>query len=414
MKDLRGPVRIMLFVLALALVLLCGCAAPGANEPPADAVPAGPAPVESAPTEPETDDTRAQPLPEETAPEETPEDTEISAIPERDPVGEMLAAMTVEEKTAQLFLVRYEAGIENAEFPDPGGYILFAFDFENKTADEVRAFTDALQGESATPLLIATDEEGGPVCRVSINENLRSKPFNSPRWLMSSGGTDAVAADTEEKSDLLLSLGINVNMAPVCDICDDPAAYMYRRSAGNLQDTCDYVCTTVGVMEEKGIGSVLKHFPGYGLNADTHTGAALDERPLEDFYAADFLPFEAGISAGADAVLVSHNVVAAMDTELPASLSPRVHEMLRQELGFQGVIVTDDLIMEAVSGLYGPGEAAVMAVQAGNDLLCSSDYETQYSAVLAAVESGDISAETIDCAVRRVLEWKISLGIIGG
>ena len=160
------------------------------------------------------------------------------------------------------------------------------------------------------------------------------------------------------------------------------------------------------------MGSVLKHFPGYGNNTDTHTGVAYDDRPYDTFLTSDFLPFQAGIAAGADMVLVSHNIVSAMDEASPASLSPEVHRVLREDLGFTGVIVTDDLVMDGVRDFAGDDEAAVLAVQAGNDLLCCTDFQTQVPAVLAAVESGEITEEQIDAAVLRVLTMKLRLGIL--
>lgn len=162
------------------------------------------------------------------------------------------------------------------------------------------------------------------------------------------------------------------------------------------------------------MGSVLKHFPGYGNNLDTHTGTAYDERSYETFQTSDFLPFQSGIDSGADMVLVSHNIVKCMDEQLPASLSLAVHEILRTELHFSGVIVTDDLAMGAVENLVPGTQAAVFAVLAGNDLLCCADFETQTQAVLAAVQSGVISEERIDESVLRILKCKISLGIIQG
>ena len=176
--------------------------------------------------------------------------------------------------------------------------------------------------------------------------------------------------------------------------------------------TGDFVYRTVKKMRAYGIGSVLKHFPGYGNNADTHTGVAVDSRSLDTFEQQDLLPFASGIAAGCDAVLVSHTVVQAMDPQLPASLSPAVHEYLRETMGFQGVILTDDLSMEAITESYGAGEAAVIAVLAGNDLLCSTEYAVQYEAVLEAAQTGRIEGSRLDEAVSRVLRWKLELGLL--
>ena len=132
---------------------------------------------------------------------------------------------------------------------------------------------------------------------------------------------------------------------------------------------------------------------------------------METFENSDFIPFEAGIRSGAQLVLVSHNIVSCMDEDRPASLSPQVHEILREDLGFSGVIVTDDLVMDGIRQFTDDGNAAVLAVQAGNDLLCCTDFETQIPAVLQAVESGEIAEERIDESVLRILKLKTELGL---
>jgi len=157
---------------------------------------------------------------------------------------------------------------------------------------------------------------------------------------------------------------------------------------------------------------VLKHFPGYGNNPDTHTQMVRDDRPLEELEKSDLVPFAEGIRTGTDAILISHNIIDALDAQLPASLSPAVHDYLRHTMEFDGVIVTDDLVMQAITDAYGPEEAAVLAVLAGNDLLCSTEYPIQYPAVLEAVRSGRISSEQLDSSVMRILRWKQDLGLI--
>ena len=338
---------------------------------------------------------------------------------EPDPIAaraqELLDGMTLEEKVGQMFIARCpetDAAQLAADY-HLGGYILFGRDFKDKTAEQVIADIQSCQDAAEIPLLIAVDEEGGTVNRVSSNPNLRSSPFRSPQSLYSEGGLELVRSDAQEKCRLLESLGININFAPVCDVSQDPADFIYDRTLGrDAQETSQYVAAVVETMAEEGMGSVLKHFPGYGNNTDTHTGVAYDDRPYDTFLTSDFLPFQAGIAAGADMVLVSHNIVSAMDEASPASLSPEVHRVLREDLGFTGVIVTDDLVMDGVRDFAGDDEAAVLAVQAGNDLLCCTDFQTQVPAVLAAVESGEITGEQIDAAVLRVLTMKLRLGIL--
>lgn len=338
-------------------------------------------------------------------------------VPERyENVEKLLSGMTLEEKVGQMFFVRCpdSQGAQDVERYQFGGYILFGRDFKGLTADQVHANVESYQEKAKIPLLIGVDEEGGTVVRVSANPNLCEEPYWSPRSLYNEGGLSLTAWVERDKLRVLSNLGINVNFAPVCDISQDPEAFMYDRSLGrDPETTSQYVREMVGIYRENSVGCVLKHFPGYGNNADTHTGVAIDQRPYENFQREDFLPFQAGAQAGTGCVLVSHNVVTCVDPEYPASLSAKWHEELRETLGFNGCVITDDLIMGAIQEYCDASSAAVQAVMAGNDLLCCSDYGTQYPAVLEAVKAGEISQERIDQSVRRILRWKADLGLLG-
>ena len=327
---------------------------------------------------------------------------------------EYIQTMTLEEKVGQMFLIRCPEGtvVNGVRKFQPGGMIFFARDFKDKGPDQVQGEIASYQEVSRVPMVMAVDEEGGDVNRISWYPQYRSTPFIGPQRLYAEGGWERILSDTVEKCQLLASLGLNVNMAPVCDIAD-PSAYIYRRTIGqDAEGTSEYVRQVVSAMTEQNTGSVLKHFPGYGGNSDTHAGFSVDSRPYSQFEETDFLPFAAGIEAGAGAVLVSHNIVECMDEAYPASLSPEVHRVLREELGFEGVIMTDDLVMEAVTDAYGAEEAAVLAVKAGNDMLCCTNYKAQIPAVIAAVEAGEISEERIEESVLRVLLWKNALGMV--
>lgn len=331
-------------------------------------------------------------------------------------IQELLSSMSVEEKVGQMFFVRCPDTVaaEAVSQYKLGGYILFGRDFKGKTAEQVRSDIESYQSASGVPLLIGTDEEGGTVVRASSNPNLFPHVCQSPQTLYAQGGMDSIIQDARQKSLTLLDLGVNVNLAPVADVSTDPNDFIYDRSFGqDAQATADYVSNVVQAMNAEGIGSVLKHFPGYGNNADTHTGVAIDQRPYETFETSDYLPFTAGIQAGADAVLVSHNVMSCVDSQLPASLSPAVHQELRNTLGFQGVIMTDDLAMEAVAAYATNESAAVMAVQAGNDMIVTTDFQTQIPQVVEAVNNGTIDEDQIDQSVTRILQWKYDLGLLG-
>lgn len=338
-----------------------------------------------------------------------------SATEPLSPVETYLEQMTLEEKVGQLFLARCPASgdIEAIQSYHLGGYILFNRDFENKDPQTIMDTIATYQSTAQIPMLIAVDEEGGTVTRVSCNSALRHERFFSPRYLYSQGGMDVIINAEQEKCALLRSLGINVNMAPVCDIAQDPAAFMYNRSLGQSPEiTGQFAATVTSIMAQNNVGSVLKHFPGYGNNSDTHTGIAVDPRPLDALAANDLQPFAAGIEAQCDAILVSHLIVQCIDPTLPATLSPAVHTYLRDEMGFDGVIVTDDLVMDAVRAEYGVGEAAILAVLAGNDLLCVSEYAPQYDAIIHAIYTGRIPMTLVDDAVTRILLWKADLGLL--
>ena len=360
----------------------------------------GGSPTEETSQEPLVD---IQPQEPEAPPEPTPE--ELAA----QEVEDLLASLTLEEKVGQLFFVRVPDtdAVSDVSTYHLGGYILFGRDTADKTADAliqtIQSYQDAAAVDTGIPL------------RVSSNPHLRASKFPSPQKAYASGGMEAVLADTREKDLLLSALGFNVNLSPVADVSTNPADFMYDRTFGqDAAATADYVAQVVSQMAEDGMGSVLKHFPGYGNNVDTHTGIAVDQRPLESFTSSDFLPFQAGMESGGGktAVLVSHNIMTAVDGDLPASLSPKVHGLLRTDLGFDGVVMTDDLAMEAVAAYSADGAVAVMALEAGNDLVITTDYRTQIPKVLEALESGALSEETIDTACRRVLTWKQNLGLL--
>ena len=347
-------------------------------------------------------------------PEKTPEEWNEERLNER------IAEMTLEEKVGQLFFVRCPEtdAAEDVKNYHLGGLLLFGRDYKDAggawlTED---AFTSALasyQAAADIPLFIGSDEEGGTVTRASKNPNLFSAPLPSPQELYTAEGMDGLLSTTRTYNEQLKALGINVNFAPVCDVSTDAGDFIYARSFGkDAQTTADYIAKAVTEYEAAGVACVLKHFPGYGNNVDTHTGIAVDERSYETFETADLLPFSAGIAAGAPFVLVSHNVVNCMDASLPASLSPKVHEILRGTLGFDGLIVTDDLAMDAVKSYAQDGSVAVLALQAGNDMIVTTDYRTQIPQVIAAVQSGEIDEREIDAHVYRVLHEKQALGLI--
>ena len=384
---------------ALTICSLAGCAkveCPTEPDPP------------SQPEEP------AVPSTPELSPEEQWEQEQLAVKKaQEEKIQALLNSMTLEEKVGQLFFVRCPAdnAVEDISTYHLGGYLLFGRDYKDGdvwlTRDQFTQKLQSYQDAASIPLFIGSDEEGGTVTRASRSPNLFSEPFKSPQAIYSAGGMKALAQDALDKSQSLLDLGINVNFAPVCDVSTDPNDFIYDRTLGqDAETTADYITRTVLTMGDAGEMAVLKHFPGYGNNADTHTGIAVDDRPMETFENSDLLPFKAGIEADTPFVLVSHNIVSCMDPDLPASLSPAVHKVLRETCGFEGIAITDDLAMVAVQAYAKDGAVAVMALQAGNDMVITTDYRTQIPAVIEAVKNGTLEESVIDSACFRVLKCK--------
>lgn len=330
-------------------------------------------------------------------------------------VSAVMSQMTLQDKIGQIMWIRcpQENAAEIIESYQPGGVVLFAVDFADKSEEQVNSYIGALQNAANVPLITATDEEGGDIVRASCYAALRSSVFLSPSQLYQSGGITALAADATEKAAFLKNLGVNVVLAPVADVSQNEEDYIYDRTIGqNAEITAQYISAVVNAYNSAGFGCCLKHFPGYGNNADTHTGIAIDNRSEEGIRQNDLLPFEAGISSGAPCVLVSHNIVTCFDNTMPASLSSAVYSLLRDELGFNGVITTDELDMGAIREFTGNTSAAAEAFKAGCDMVMLTDYEAGFNSVLQAVENGEITEERLDESVERILGWKYDMGLL--
>ena len=323
----------------------------------------------------------------------------------REDALEKLNKMSLDEKIAQIFLVRYpDSGVDTLKKYQFGGYVFYAKDFENKNYDEVKKMISDLQDVSKIPILTAVDEEGGKVVRVSSNPNLVKEPFKSSRELYLEGGFETIKEDTINKSKILFDLGINLNLAPVIDVSINSNDYMYSRSLGEDSSvTSQYAKEVIKASKGLGVSYTLKHFPGYGNNADTHSGEVIDNRSYEDILKNDLPPFEAGIDEGAEAVLVSHNIVNSIDSNNPASLSISVHNLLRNKLHFKGIIITDDLAMGATKDIDG---ATLKAILSGNDLIITTDYEKSINSVKEAISNKVIDESLIDRLAFRIIAWK--------
>ena len=330
---------------------------------------------------------------------------------------EIMNEMSLEDKVGQIFLARYpvskELANEEIKKYKPGGYILFGRDLKDEDKDSLNAKIKENQNNSKINMFIAVDEEGGTVTRVSYYKAFRNEKFQAPLKIYQRDGINGVLSDSKEKSDLLSSLGINMNLTPVVDIPTNTSSFMYARSMGTDSNlTSEFATKIIEQMNNDNMISCMKHFPGYGDNVDTHTGIAIDERTMDEFRTSDFKPFIAGIEANAPTVMVNHNIVNCMDKDMPASLSKSVHDILRDELNFSGIIMTDDLAMDAVKGYVDGGNAAEQAVLAGNDMIITSKLSVHVKEVLNGISNGVIDESVINTAVKRIIACKLAYGII--
>ncbi len=326
-----------------------------------------------------------------------------------------LEEMSLDQKIGQLFLARVpeKNALEDINEFQLGGYLLFGRDMENQTKETLKKNIADFKSTSQTPFIVASDEEGGTVTRISTNSKIVPEKFKSPQTLYNEGKMSAILEDTRKKSEIFRELGINTGLFPVADVSTDSESFIYDRTIGlDVKGTSDYVVDVVKELTKEKTGSTLKHFPGYGDNRDSHTEIVKDTRSLAEIEENSLPPFKKGIEAGADSILVSHNIVEAIDSNVPASISPDIHKMLREELSFNGVIMTDDMDMAGLADFISQDKAALAALKSGNDLILSSSYRVQIPVIKEAIRTNDYSQEQLNESVLRILKWKYKLGII--
>ena len=346
------------------------------------------------------------------APSATPAPT---PTPTPDPVEEALSAMTTEEKVGQLLIAGFyetEAGEEARSYIQDyhvGGLILYGRNVES--AQQLTDLTNGLKALAGDgiPLFLSTDQEGGMVERMpsEIQKLPNAYDVSDPTAFGAALGTECAA------------FGLNTDFAPSLDIWSNPNnTVIGRRAFGSDAETVTQrglACLTA--MEESGTIPVVKHFPGHGdTDTDSHVGLPVVDKTREELLEMELLPFQAAIDAGAPAVMVGHILMTQIDPDKPATLSSEVVTgLLREELGFDRVVFTDDLTMGAITQNYGLGEAAVLAVEAGCDVLLvcheAGSVDQVYTALLDAVDTGRITEDRLDQSVRRILTLKQDYGL---
>ena len=385
------------------------------------------APQETAPpgqTPPVQDEAGPAPqLPPETEPALPPEP---EPEPEPDLAEKVLAGMSLREKVCQLFIVYPSAitGVSTVTAAGertrealqayPVGGLLY--DRSNMVSQEqVRTMLGNVQSYAGIPLLLALDEEGGRVSRLMTTVGTtRIGPMLDYKDL----GTGTARENARTIASDIVSCGFNMDLAPVADVWSNPDNTVLgdRAYSDDFQEAAQLVAAAVEGFHEGGAACVLKHFPGHGdTSADSHYGSVYVYKTLDELRQAELLPFQAGMDAGADAVMMGHMIIQQVDGQ-PALLSHAVVTgLLREEMGFQGVVMTDSLEMQAMTGLYSSGEIAAGAVKAGVDvLLCPQDLDESIHALVKAVEDGDITMERLDESVLRILRLKMNRGLLDG
>lgn len=353
-------------------------------------------------------------------PEPTPR---TSAQVQQDAAQTLLDGMTTREKICQLLIVHPEVLTDGGtvtavtdelaaalqDYP-VGGFLLSAGNMSS--GEQLSALTSALSAACPTAPLVTVDEEGGRVAR--LMNTVGTTKLNS-MYSYRGLGTQVAYDNAQTLARDIAAYGFNTDFAPVADVWTNKQSNAIgdRAYSDDYDEAAELVAAAVSGFRDAGVICCLKHFPGHGSTAaDSHNGAATVDKTLPQLRQEDLKPFVSGIAAGADMVMVGHLTVPAMD-DLPASLSHKiVTNLLRYDLGFRGVIVTDGLQMQALAQ-YTDGEKAVLALSAGNDMLLEiSDVPGAVAAVEQALADGTLTQAALDQSVLRVLQLKLSHGIV--
>lgn len=341
---------------------------------------------------------------------------------------EFVSAMSLEEKVGQLFFVSTDSldvnsqkkisdsMRENMDLFHPGGIIFFSYNLKDR--QQTTEFIQNLQFTSRIPLFIGCDEEGGSVQRLARVKEMHMDLLPSMYQIGQTCDSSNAYQLGIKIAENMTALGFNLDFAPVADVCKkEENTEIGDRSFGDDPDlVAEMVSEEVKGLQENNICATLKHFPGQGaVKEDTHKGYANLETTIDVLRKNEFKPFEQGIQSGVDLVMMSHiSVNTITQNEVPASLSKlMVKDILRDELEFDGIIITDAMNMKVITKFYSSSEAAIAAIKAGVDMiLIPDDYEEAYEAVLEAVNEGEISEKRIDDSVERIIRTKIKRNII--
>ncbi len=345
-------------------------------------------------------------------------------------IDRVLDSMTLEEKVNQLFMITPEAltgvgtviqagdGTREALAEHPvGGLIYFAQNL--KDPDQTRTMLENTQeyasARSGFPIFLSVDEEGGQVARVGSNPSFGVPEIGNMSEVGAGGDTQEAYETGSTIGAYLKDLGFNMDAAPDADVLTNPAneVVKYRSFGSDPELVSRMAAAELKGLNDQGIIGMYKHFPGHGgTTADSHEGYVYVEENLEELKSGALVPFQDGADNGLRVIMVSHIACPEVTGDnTPATLSRQlVTDLLREDMGFDGLVITDALNMGAITEQYSSGEAAVAALNAGVDmLLMPADFQAAYDGVMAALENGELTEERIDESVRRILEIKLGM-----
>lgn len=362
-----------------------------------------------------------------TAPEDTAPVTEPVPTETRSYAQSMIEDMTLREKAGQLFVVTPEAiGLDSLATPDPdvlkqaletypvGGLILFSRNIFSP--EQVTDFNASMQLASKIPLFVAIDEEGGSVVRLASFSHFQLPKYESAEAIGSSGNLDAAKEMGISIGGYLHAYGFNLDFAPVADVNTNPGNPVIgnRAFSSDPEVAASMARAFSDGLVKQDVIATFKHFPGHGDTAeDSHHGLAVTEKSQDEMANCEWLPFRE--ASGSDCIMVGHIAAPNITGNLcPASLSPMlITDILKNQLNFSGLVITDSLSMGAITDAYSSGEAALAAFTAGcHILLMPENLDEAISGIVSAVENGTLSQEQLDLVVEEILQFKLEHKIL--
>ena len=358
--------------------------------------------------------------------------TEVQTDPVEEQAAQLVSQMTLEDKIAQMFVITpnaltgYASGVTAAgdttkeayQSRPVGGIVYMADNLTDpeQTTTMLSNMQEIARERTGLPVFLCVDEEGGSVARIAGNEAFGVTNVGNMSDIGASGDVQNAYNVGSTIGSYLAALGFNVDFAPVADVLTNPDNQVIgQRSFGSdAQTVAGMVTSELQGLSAAGVYGTVKHFPGHGgTSGDSHDGAVSTDKTLEELMAEELVPFQSAIDGGVNFVMVGHiSAPNVTGDNAPATLSKvMITDVLRGQMGYNGIVITDAMNMEAITGFYNSDKAAVLAVTAGADMiLMPADYNTAYTGILNAVNDGTITEERINESVTRIVKAKLAMG----